>query len=1346
MKIHIPLFLFLISMMTARLAASDDVAYRYINVETGLSNNTIIDMESDNFGYLWVATNEGLNIISGNRVGRFFKSDGDIGLPGNELNCLLNDADHAVMWIGTQRYGIVGFNYVTGEKKYFHKNAGAGYSLSGNAVTSLCLDPTHNLWVGTYYNGINYLDIESGKVTQYNADSVDGLESDRVWCVDYDPGRETLYVGHEGGGFSEISISDKKAHTYTMEDGLLHNTVRKVLSDGNFLWVCTDNGICRFNKSTKEIRCFGSGRYSGRCCDAIKTDSGILLAYEDYGTLLLDTLSGDFLHIGADIVDNDSDMIPYAVRVSKPNRLHQDGFKNIIIGTFNHGLIAISNDTSYFTGAAGLPDGPDHKYNFGNNPSTANVVGVATLPDNSVWVATSNMGIYQKSPGHSARNMMSDSRICAMAADNGSLWICDRDGILTNFSPSSGNMVSYDTGIKDYDWIGIDIIGDSIWLSSNSGLLVFDKSRREIVAHHDVENNLARKIARDKYGNIYVGTFGQGLAVFDPSMRLVRTFKIEDGFPSNSINDILVDGDVLWIATGEGIVRLDSGDMEKFKVISQPAKSIYSITKDRKDNIWFSTVEGVGVVLPEDSVVLFGKELPMHNFIPRSAAIDSVGRIYLGSSEGLLTFMPGYVLDEKNLSVPLISGLSIDGGSSEKSKMMSMSGREKVVIDYNQNNFTLIISNLDMFRQGDSYEYRMIGLDDKWYPVGEDNKVSFRELPYGNYVFEVRNAKGGGDETLSSLRIKILPPLWLRWWAKLTYVLLACVVVALIVKYYMKRLDRKAEEALRSNKERQDQENRDERVRFFTNVTHELRTPLTLINGPLEDLLKGDSLNADDRWKVDVIHKNAQRLLALVNQLLDYRKTETNNKRLCVRYGNIVPAVKEIAMKYVELNRNPNVAISVSASSDDVQVYFDKEVMTMILDNLISNAMKYTETGMISISVDPDHREDGSWVKICVRDTGHGIGQEALPHIFDSYYQENSEHQASGTGIGLALVKALVTLHQGEITVESAKDVGSCFCVLLKRDNDYPDAIHIEQSVANDEIREKAGESVETSEVGDTSDSEGNRDNIEVLVVEDNPDIREYIRQSLAGIFSVKTASNGRDGLEIALRDVPDVVVTDIMMPIMDGIQMTKQLKSNIATSHIPVVMLTAKSSTADRQEGYDVGVDSYITKPFNASLLISRINNIVSRRHLLMEYIRSLAEKSVTSNPAESVDTPEQESKRLNESLGKLDREFIEKLDHFILDCENTDKVNLDYLTDVLCMSRPTLYRKIKAVTGMSSNEYIRNVRMRRAKELLLSGRHNIAEVSEILGFSSPGYFRETFKSMFGKTPSEYLKSLRQQ
>lgn len=1323
------------------LQSHGQTSYRFINVENGLSDNSILDMECDNFGYLWIATNEGLNIISGDKVRKLFKSEGDIRLPGNEMNCLLNDAERETMWIGTQRDGIVGFNYVSGDNRFFNKKSDPGYNLSGNAITSICFDRNRNLLVGTFYSGINHIDVEKGNVSHFNKSTLSGLESDKIWSIDYDSAKDVIYAGHEDGGFSEISIADKTARTYTKEDGLPDNTVRKVLSDGNYVWVCTDKGLCRFNKTTKEFLRFAAERFSGRCLDAIKTEHGILLAYEDHGTILLDTISGEFIHVGADRQADTADATPNIIRISEPNCLLVDQFDNILIGTNDHGLIAVSNNNNYFTSNI-LPQ--ENQYS-GLNSETANVISIVSLMNGDVWIATENKGIYSSNPKYSHKRLMQNSRILDMVGDNdNSLWICDRNGVLTNFIPTTGKSESYNTGIEDYDWIGMDVIGDSIWISSNSGVLVFDKNRRKVAGHHDVENNLVRKIAKDSKGNIYVGTFGQGLSMFDKNMRPILSYKKEDGFPSNTVNDILEDGEYIWIATGEGIVKLTADNPDNYEVLSKPSRAVCALIKDNKNNVWFSTIAGIGVVLKGDSVVMFNSELPIRNFNAKSASCDATGRVYFGSSRGILTFMPEYVLDKKNFIQPLISELIIDNGHKDGTDVIATTGKEVVVLDHSQNNFTVIISSLDIFRPGDTYEYRMMGLDDKWYPIGEERRVSFKQLPYGKYTFEIRNSKESDSEKYSSIKIEILPPVWLRWWAKLIYAILAIAAGCVIFAWYRNRLRHRAMLTVEEERLNNQRTMHEERVRFFTNVTHELRTPLTLINGPLEDLLKGDTLVKEDRWKVDVIHKNAQRLLSLVNQLLDYRKTETNNKRLCVDYGDIVSAVKEIAIKYVELNRNPNVNISVSSSTGEIQTYFDKEILTMVLDNLISNAMKYTESGMITISVAPEQRGDEKWIKISVKDTGHGISNEALPYIFDRYYQEKSQHQASGTGIGLALVKALVELHEGEITVESAKGVGSCFNIYLHRDRDYPEAIHIDSHE-----NPGAPESMESSGAGDVRSEKEVKDpilvspdSIDVLVVEDNPDILEYIRQSLSGIFNVKTAANGRDGLEIARRDIPDIIVTDVMMPVMDGMEMTAHLKNDVKTSHIPIVMLTAKDTSADRQEGYNVGVDSYITKPFNASLLIARINNILSRRNMLTEYLRN---HTITEKKSEKKEDSKDEKGILADALGKLDREFIEKLDHAILDCDNPEKVNLDYLTDVMCMSRPTLYRKMKAVTGMSGNEYIRHIRMVRAKELLLSGEYSMSEIADRLGFSSANYFRETFKTVFGKTPSDYLKSLKQ-
>lgn len=634
----------------------------------------------------------------------------------------------------------------------------------------------------------------------------------------------------------------------------------------------------------------------------------------------------------------------------------------------------------------------------------------------------------------------------------------------------------------------------------------------------------------------------------------------------------------------------------------------------------------------------------------------------------------------------------------------------------------------------------MTGLDNKWYQIGEGNKVSFRELPYGKYTFEVRNTKGDGQKTLSSLKIEILPPLWLRWWAKIIYLLLIAIVVAYGIKRYKDRLRRQADEALNREKESHQKEIQEERMAFFTNITHELRTPLTLISGPLDDMMKSDTLNQNDRWKIGLIHKNTQRLLQLVNQILDFRKTETSNKRLCVDKDDIVKTVKETTLKFVELNRNRDVNMTVDAQVESLYMWYDKDVIVMILDNLISNAMKYTESGEIIVGIKKTVRDNRQWIDIYVKDTGHGIGDEALPHIFDRYYQEKSEYQASGTGIGLALVKSLVTLHHGEISADSKLNEGSCFEVMLACDEEYPEAIHIEASSSDegmDAVQNKENDDVEYNDI------------IRVLVVEDNSDILDYVEKSLSGIFDVKIASNGKEGLEMARKYMPDVIVTDIMMPVMNGIEMCKHLKRDVATSHIPVVILTAKDSMGDREEGYKAGADSYLTKPFNASLLVARVNNIIARRAMLAEHIRNnepVGNIKTKANDNHCANQKEEEQNRLAESLSKIDKEFMEKLDGIILDPENAGMVNIDFLTDRLFMSRPTLYRKMKALTGMSANEYIRQVRMAKAKDYILEGKMTMGEISDTLGFSSQSYFRETFKTVFGVTPTAYVSSLKKE
>ena len=531
----------------------------------------------------------------------------------------------------------------------------------------------------------------------------------------------------------------------------------------------------------------------------------------------------------------------------------------------------------------------------------------------------------------------------------------------------------------------------------------------------------------------------------------------------------------------------------------------------------------------------------------------------------------------------------------------------------------------------------------------------------------------------------------------------------------------------------QEQELNQERLRFYTNITHELRTPLTLILGPLEDMQKDTSLPVKQAQKLSVIHQSALRLLNLINQILEFRKTETQNKRLCVCKGNIAPLIYEIGLKYKELNQKTKIDFRIQIEKEEMLLFFDKEIVTIVLDNLISNAIKYTEQGCITLSLYQTVRNEVAYTEIKVSDTGYGISAEALPHIFDRYYQESGKHQASGTGIGLALVKNLVELHEGEIRAESVQNEGSTFYISLLTDNIYPNALHADST-------EPAAKEDTAQATTSENTSEPTVDNGKpiLLIVEDNEEIQKYIAESFSDSFEVITADNGEEGKQQALSHIPDIIVSDIMMPIMDGITLCRQLKEDVRTSHIPIILLTAKDSLQDKEEGYEVGADSYLTKPFSASLLRSRINNLLeSRKKLITQF---------QAQPVSGNQTDLNEKRIIiAEALSKLDNEFIEKITLLIEENLSSEKIDITYLSDKMCMSGSTLYRKMKALTGLSTNEYIRKVKMQNAERLLLEGKFNISEIAYKVGMNSTGYFRQCFKEEFGVSPSDYLKQIKQ-
>lgn len=1321
---------------------------KQLGIEKGLSNNYVVSIAQDKQGFLWFATEEGLNKFDGTRFITYLKNE-DLtrqGITGNELNCLLDDPQDSILWIGTQRAGLNAYDYVNNTFLCYRHDDENPESLITDDVTKIVAATDGNLWITTYWRGVDYFDKKAGKFIHYNTQTVPGLASDNIWSV-VDGGDGKLYMGHVHHGFSVLSLKDKKVKNfmYDPEDpvSLPGNGVTCIYKDlsGN-IWLGTDRGLALFNPEAENFIHFHHSEdgVPHTVFDIRQFDGNKLwIAMEFGGIAILDLTQRMFLspdQVRFQYIKEGDD--EYSLSNSTVRCLFQDSFKNVWAGMWGGGINFLSHESSYFNVYSYSPI--QHSGSSLNN-KTASSVCVAR--DGKLWIGTDGGGINVFDKG---------KRVAVYKEETGDLTdnsiqaaLCDSEGNLW-FGSFMGGVDFYDVKKKSFhqifpkDKTGEDVRAlyedaEYVWIGTSNGIYKVRLHDKGIADHYTVENNLVRCISKDNLNRLWIGTFGGGLGVFDEHFQCVKLFNVTSLFPSNTINTVYMDSqNRMWIGTGEGLVCFPSSQSWDYKVYrSEEGLSnvhIRAITEDNHGNIWVSTNKGISCYIAvKNSFYNYGRwdGVPIVGFMSGSVTHDYDGNIYFGSLNGLCRFNPEMVLAKREAPSAIMTGLRIFVPISERKseeKMIELHGCPAVRLSYMQNNFSVTF-NIQNYALADQveYAYMLKGLGNSWYTVTDPNNVTFRNIPPGNYCFQVKTRIRNQEwaDEIASLDIRIDPPVWLTWWAKLFYILSGVSVLYFILHAYKKKLDMESLYELEKKNHEQEQELNNERLRFYTNITHELRTPLTLILGPLEDMQKSNSLSGKDSQKISVIHQSAIRLLNLINQILEFRKTETQNKKLCVSRDNLAALVHEIGLKYKELNRKPEIDFCLEIEQEDMSLFFDKEVVTIILDNLISNAIKYTEKGTITLGLHQVVRNNIHHTEISVSDTGFGIAPDALPHIFDRYYQEGSEHQASGTGIGLALVKNLVVLHEGEIRVESSLNVGSTFYVSLLTDNTYPHVLHADSTEKTSDEKDEKEENIEPVHSGKRI----------LLIVEDNRDICDYIVESFSDDFEVRTAANGEQGLEQALGCIPDIIVSDIMMPVMNGIVMCRKLKEDLRTSHIPIILLTAKDSLQDKEEGYQVGADSYLTKPFSATLLHSRIHNLLESRKLLAERFNT---NSILIDKRAAV----------TESMNKLDNEFLEKINKLIEDRLSSEKIDIGYLSDAMCMSNSTLYRKMKALTGLSTNEYIRKIKMQYAERLLLEGKYNISEVAFKVGINSTVYFRQCFKDEFGMAPSDYLKKIK--
>ena len=1351
--------------LTLPMWAQRNTPFGLIDSSFGLSNNFILSLAIDGQGFVWVGTESGLNRVAAGTclnykcTPPYGKGRGN----SNRINTLYYDPSADLMFVGTES----GLNILEPRSGIFVKPE-KGDSLVNYSIEDITPGGGSLLWL-VYANGqLQQIDTKTLTVTTRPINNKGGCR-----CA-LDDGTGRLYLGYNKGGMRIVDIETGHIISqYIHYPGQAHSipgdNVRRVMRDSRHrIWVGTDHGLALydakngiFHKVTHSDMPFDDNVFD--MCEM--ADGRLWIACDVGGVSVLSAVD----HPAADRLVFDEGT-PAALSSLNSRALVQDKFGNVWVGNHSTGVDFIA---SHEPPLRILPY-------YGEQGRFRDIHAIAHDAQGHLWV---NGGDYlshwergqltgewrikgMQGRAHSfARSMMADSR--------GNIWLGMEDEGVIRFDTHTHQFQYIDIGYDAPDIHAFHEDRDGrIWIGSQLGVCTYYDGRVTPEPQIDrlTRNAPVTSFLRLSDDELLMTTQGNGVIIYNQHTGDSQTFSLPQGLPTPNVNQAISDGKQgVWLATTAGIVHLDLRRYSLTVLDSSQGLTdthIQAIATDSYGRLWASTYTGIVCYYPDTKTFhhYSGYRQSASGFSAGAVATTAGGNIAFGSSIGVFYLNPDGTDWISDIAHPQIVACDVYYPTDEEMGTFSVVPDDdgRIELSHRQNTLRILVTHDNYAHRGHvDFSYKMKGIDDKWYDVGSDQEVVFRSLSPGHYTFVVRaklRSQDWSDDNIQQLSIVIHPPFWQTWWAWLIYAGIAIAWIVYTLRSYKRRV------ALRSSLEMQQHENvqkqqlNEERLRFFTNITHELRTPLTLILGPLDDLVNDPQLPQAYRHRVSTIQKSALRLHDLINEILEFRKTETQNRRLTVARGDLGTLVHEIVLNYRELNRNRQVLIVDHIQPQLPMVYFDSEVISTIMSNFLSNAMKYTERGSISVSVAADTSE----IAIRVSDTGYGIAPEALPHIFDRYYQAKGSHQASGTGIGLALVKSLADLHQGTLTVDSQEGRGSCFTFKLCIDNTYPDALHKED--------EKTAPETSSAAQKETVDGNSGDEQPMLLVVEDNDDIRQYVADSLGDDFHILQAANGEEGAQVALQQIPDLIISDIMMPKMDGIALTRLLKNDIRTSHIPMILLTAKDTIEDKETGYDSGADSYLTKPFTAKLLVSRIRNIMANRRRMAEQMTSAtvstspalcafpaattapggfpaettvlggsaAETTVLSGSAAETTAPPASAAP---GLSPLDHEFIQRLNTVISDHIMQEDIDMAFLTDKMAMSHSTFYRKVKALTGMTAKEYVRRQRLNHCYRLLESGDYNVNEAAMMTGFNQMAHFREVFKKEFGILPSEVIR-----
>ncbi len=1301
---------------------STNFHFKKIQVENGLSESTVYCILQDSKGFMWFGTKDGLNRYDGINFRIYRHEPENNHSIGNNFIRSIAEGENNLFYIGTDN-GLYIMNTV--DETFSKINTTIDGEAIHTAVNALYIENESNLiWIGTMSQGVftyNILENTLKKVDLHDYN----LGSNAVWTFVKDRSG-TIWVGTRLGLLRYNADIDRLVivkNIFSHTNGYEHEILSIKEDDKGHLWLGTwADGLRCFNKQSNEYVSFmkpGTASYISHIRSILGYKDNILLVGSDDGLYLFDINKAESKRV-------DIPQFQYSLSDQNIYSIADDREGGIWIGTYFGGVNYLN--TSQLTIETYYPD-----VEYGLLSGKA-VSQFCEDKDGNLWIATEDGGVNYlnvKTKEITQPVKTSYHNTHALLLDDDQLWIGTFSRGLDIYDLKTKTLKNYRHKATNENTLNDDCIFSiyktrkgNIYVGTPVGLNKYDKSDNNF-KHIPQVSAFVYDMKEDDFGNLWIATYGSGVIRLEVNTNKwihYDTIQQSDNtIVGSKLTSIYIDNQkrLIFTSEGRGIFIYDY-KTDKFKNITEadglPNNVVYGILDDPNGNLWLSCNKGLvcfNISDPSKSL-LYGIEdgLQSNQFNYKSSFKSRDGKFYFGGINGFSCFYPNDLLANRNKIIPHveITNISLLGNSNnnlEKEISTQLNKNGKIILPYNKSSFTISYVGLSYTTQTKNrYAYMMDGVDKEWNDVGINRQVTYVNLPPGKYTFKVKASNNSGlwNEQGAEIDIQITPPIWLTIPAKLIYIILIVILLYLIFSFYMKRNKEKQQRQLEAFKAEQETISFKSKINFFTTIAHEIRTPLSLINAPLEEVIASGEGGEETKRNLSVIEKNCNRLTDLINQLLDFRKMDSTQYIISPETIDLKEFISELYEQFRKTAQHKNITFELLLpSGPDIKIISDPDALNKIIGNLLTNAIKYT-TNKIVIRLTTN--KENSYT-ISIEDNGRGISDEYKSLIFDPFYQVQVDDRKIGTGIGLSLAKNLSELLKGKIEVKDIKSGGSIF--LFTFSGLVPEKKEIENQ---EEILSSSPLSI--SERKNT-----------ILVVDDNSDMAYFIQDSLKKLYVVETAFDANEALKILEEKSCDLIISDIMMPEIDGISFTKKIKADLNYSHIPVILLSARTENATKIKGLHSGADVFIEKPFSISYLKAQISSLLENRKAIQDaFNRSplASYSSLTTN--------------------KNDEQFLNKLNEEIEKHLSDEDFSVESLIDVLGISRSNLQRKLKSVCGSTPGDYLRNYRLKRACRLLLESDLRINEVAHRVGFNSASYFTKAFVKLYKITPKEFINS----